>query len=109
MIFTGISRWVLSLGIRPRVAFKPTSPLQAAGMRIEPPPSLACAIGTAPAATKAPDPADDAPELWPVCHGFRTGGSSTNSALALNPYSDRRVFPSVVVPIRPYMRAKLPL
>lgn len=32
----------------PRVALRPTSPQQAAGMRMEPPPSLACAIGTAP-------------------------------------------------------------
>ena len=33
----------------------------AAGIRIEPPPSLAWAMGTTPAATKAPDPDDDAP------------------------------------------------
>jgi hypothetical protein len=34
-------------------------PLTPAGIRIEPPPSVACAIGTAPAATMAALPADD--------------------------------------------------
>ena len=38
---------------RPRAGFRPTSPQQAAGMRIEPPPSLPCASGTIPAATAA--------------------------------------------------------
>src|SRR2546422_2289729 len=38
-------------GLRPRVGFIPKSPQHDAGMRIEPPPSLPCAIGTMPAAT----------------------------------------------------------
>ena len=46
--------------------------------------------------------------MCPVCHGLRTGASSTNSALALKPYSERRVLPSTVVPIRPNIRAKSP-
>ena len=107
-ICTGISRFSLSLGIRPRVAFSPTRPLQAAGIRIEPPPSLAWAIGTAPAATKAADPADEAPEVCAVCHGLRTGTSSWNSALGLKPYSESRVLPSTVTPTRPNIRAKSP-
>ena len=37
--------------------------LQAAGIRIDPPPSFACAIGTTPAATNAPEPDDDAPAV----------------------------------------------
>src|SRR3954453_12280658 len=41
---------------RARVGLRPTSPHSDAGMRIEPPPSLACAIGTSPAATAAADP-----------------------------------------------------
>jgi hypothetical protein len=49
--------------MRPRVGFKPTNPLQEAGIRMEPPPSLACAIGTTPAATNAPEPDDDAPAV----------------------------------------------
>src|ERR1700722_11155188 len=38
-------------GMRSREGLRPTRPLHEAGMRIEPPPSLACAIGTSPAAT----------------------------------------------------------
>ena len=49
------------LATRSRVGFEPTRPQQAAGIPIEPPPSLACAIGRAPAATSAADPPDDAP------------------------------------------------
>src|SRR5437870_9476100 len=41
--------WVL----RPRVGFKPTSPQHAAGARIEPKPSDACAIGSIRAPTDA--------------------------------------------------------
>ncbi len=47
--------------MRPRVGFKPTRPLHEAGMRIEPPPSLACAIGKMPAATAAAEPPDEPP------------------------------------------------
>src|SRR5947209_19340910 len=43
-------------GLRPRVGFIPKSPQHDAGMRIEPPPSLPCTIGTMPAATTAGDP-----------------------------------------------------
>src|SRR3954449_11870759 len=38
---------------RARVGLRPTRPHSLAGMRIEPPPSLACAIGTSPGATAA--------------------------------------------------------
>ncbi len=41
------------------MTFSPILPLTPAGMRIEPPPSVACAIGTAPAATIAALPADE--------------------------------------------------
>ena len=41
---------------RPRLGLSPTSPQQAAGMRIEPPPSLPWATGTIPAATAAAEP-----------------------------------------------------
>ena len=40
-------------GLRPRVGLRPTRPQHEAGTRIEPPPSLACASGTIPAATAA--------------------------------------------------------
>src|SRR5438067_13851365 len=58
---------------RPRDGFNPTSPHALAGMRIEPPPSLACPMATMPLATAAPDPPDDPPveRLW--SHGLRDG------------------------------------
>src|SRR3954467_11360777 len=44
--------------IRPREVFRPTRPVHAAGILIEPPPSLPCAIGTTPHAPGgAPPPA----------------------------------------------------
>src|ERR1700760_1008758 len=43
----------------PRDTFRPMLPLTPAGMRIEPPPSVECAIGTTPEATIAALPADD--------------------------------------------------
>ena len=56
-------RLPLALGaIRPRPGLSPTSPHTAAGMRMEPPPSLACAIGTTPAATSAAAPPEEAPQ-----------------------------------------------
>ncbi len=58
---TGMSLISLSWASRLRVGLRPTRPLTDAGMRIEPPPSLACAMGTAPAATSAADPAEEAP------------------------------------------------
>ena len=48
----------------------PTSPLNAAGMRIEPPPSPPVAIGTSPPATAADDPPDDPPAVLPRSHGL---------------------------------------
>ncbi len=42
-------------------------------MRIEPPPSLACAIGTIPAATAAAEPPLEPPAVRPVSQGLRVG------------------------------------
>ena len=47
--------------INPREGFRPNKPQQAAGMRIEPPPSLAAAIGTTPEAMAAAEPPLDPP------------------------------------------------
>src|SRR5271167_3611876 len=107
-MLTGIRLSSGSSGNRPRDGLRPTIPLQAAGIRIEPPPSLAWAIGTAPAATNAPEPDDDAPAVCSVFHGLRTGLSRGCSAEALKPYSDIRVLPNDVIPVARYIRAKSP-
>ena len=56
--------------LRPRVGFSPTRPQHEAGMRIDPPPSLACAAGTMPDATAAADPPEDPPVECSVFHGI---------------------------------------
>jgi len=56
---------------RPRLGFKPTSPQQAAGMRIEPPRSLPSASPTMPEATAAALPPDEPPADSSGSHGFR--------------------------------------
>jgi hypothetical protein len=55
------------------VAFSPTSPQHDAGMRIDPPPSLACPIETMPDATAAPEPPLDPPGEWPRFQGLCDG------------------------------------
>src|SRR5260370_16234300 len=57
-------------GLRARVGFNPNTPDAEAGIRIEPPPSLACATGRMRAATAAPAPPDEPPEEWPSFHRF---------------------------------------
>src|SRR3569623_1140004 len=44
--------------VRPREGLKPNTPQPEAGIRLEPPPSFACALGTLPAATAAAHPPD---------------------------------------------------
>ena len=73
-------------------------------MRIEPPPSLACEIGTTPAATMAADPPEDAPTVNAVCHGLWTAARVMNSVEALNPNSGSRDLPSTVIPVPRYCR-----
>ena len=55
---------------RPRLGFRPTSPQHDAGMRIEPPRSLASASPTIPEATAAALPPDEPPGERSGSHGF---------------------------------------
>ena len=48
---------------RPRLGLMPNTPLQAAGMRMEPPASPPRASGTMPEATATADPPDEPPGL----------------------------------------------
>jgi hypothetical protein len=50
-----------SVGTRPNVPLIPTTPLCAAGMRTDPPPSLPSAMGTRPMPTDAPEPVEEPP------------------------------------------------
>ena len=60
-----------SQGTTPPPGLIPTSPVQADGMRIEPMPSLPCAIGTMPAASAAAEPPEDPPGVRSRSHGLR--------------------------------------
>src|SRR5690606_24468158 len=96
--FTGMVRACSPSTCLPRVGLSPTRPLTAAGMRIDPPPSLACAMGTAPDATSAADPPEEAPTEYSVFHGFLVGSRRANSVLAFNPNSGSVLLPSTVNP-----------
>ncbi len=65
--------------MRPRVGLRPTSPQQDAGMRIEPPPSDAWAIGTRPDATAAAAPPLEPPAIRSRSQGVRAGGALSGS------------------------------
>src|SRR5207247_7049963 len=59
--------------LRARVGLRPTSPQHAAGARIEPKPSVACAIGSMRAPTAAAAPPLEPPEMRVGSHGFFVG------------------------------------
>src|SRR6188508_668066 len=77
--------------IRPRLAFSPTRPQHEAGIRIEPPPSLAWATGTMPDATAAPEPPDEPPGVRLVSHGLRVGPKRRDSVTGTIPNSGEAV------------------
>src|ERR671912_2541047 len=66
---------------RPRDGLRPTSPHSDAGMRIEPPPSLAWPTATIAAATAAALPPDEPPVEWSRCHGLRDGPYASGSVV----------------------------
>ena len=85
-------------GVRPRLGFSPTRPQQDAGMRSEPAPSLPCASGTAPAATRAAAPPLDPPTPCSRFQGLRVGPCLTDSVEKLIAISGTVVTPSVASP-----------
>ena len=86
------------IGLRPRLGFRPNRPHCAAGMRIEPPPSLPWAIGTIPAATAAADPPDEPPAVRSRFQGLRVGPVATGSVEMLIPSSEVAVRPKLTSP-----------
>src|SRR6202023_3810303 len=67
------------MGLRARVGFRPNRPQHEAGTRIEPPPSVACAIGSMPAATAAAAPPLEPPALCAGFQGLRVGPNHRGS------------------------------
>src|SRR3954469_19430754 len=83
-----------ALVTEPRVGFRPTRPVHEAGMRIDPPPSSACAIGAIPAATATPAPLDDPPGVRSGFHGLRDVPKVSFSVNGTAPNSDVVVLPN---------------
>ena len=90
----------MSIGIRPRLGFKPTRPQKEAGMRTEPPMSVPSARGTQPEATAAPEPPDDPPGVRSVFHGFLVTPHSGLSVKLSYANSGVVVLPTMIAPAR---------
>ena len=67
-------------------------------MRIEPPPSLACAAGTSPAATAAADPPLEPPGERSRSHGLWVGPKAIGSVVGRMPSSGVFVRPRITSP-----------
>ena len=84
--------------MRLRWGLSPTRPQQAAGMRVEPPPSLAWAMGTMPAATAVAEPPDEPPLVRAGSHGLRVGPKRLVFVHGRMPHSGRVVEPTMTKP-----------
>src|SRR2546429_7292090 len=84
--------------MRPYEGLSPKIPHPAAGLRIEPPPSVPMARGARPAATAAPAPPDEPPGVWPRLHGFRVTPNRRLSVTPTQPNVGVLVLPSMIRP-----------
>jgi hypothetical protein len=75
----GASGKTPSVGTSPNVGLKPTTPQQAAGMRIEPPLSVPRAASQSPAARAAADPPLEPPGIRLLSSGLTTSPKWTFS------------------------------
>src|SRR6266516_2868196 len=96
------------IGVRARVGLRPNKPQQDAGMRIEPPPSVPCAMGSMPDATAAAAPPLEPPALNSRFHGLRVGPNNFGSAEGERPNFEVLVLPRMTRPAR-FMRATISL
>src|SRR4249920_2001939 len=85
---------------RPRLGLRPNNPQQLAGMRIEPPPSVACAIGSMPAVIAVAEPPLEPPALYSGFQGFRVTPKSRDSEEVDRPNSGLWVLPKMTRPER---------
>src|SRR5688572_5510437 len=83
---------------RPYVGLNPTTPLRAAGWRIEPPVSDPSAPAERPAATAAAEPPEDPPAPRVGPHGFRKGKTPAWRVADPIANSSRFVLPMIVAP-----------
>src|SRR5882672_7455910 len=84
--------------MRPYDGLRPTSPQKPAGVRVEPPPSLAVANGTMPDATAAAEPPLEPPGVRSGFHGLRVTPSAGLAVYANVPNSGAAVLPIGIAP-----------
>src|SRR6185436_20602272 len=96
-------------GLRARLGFNPNTPEAEAGIRIEPPPSLACATGRIRAATDAAAPPDEPPEEWARFQGLRVGPKRRDSVVGIRPNSGLELLPKIETPASRKRCASVPL
>src|SRR6202049_2952231 len=97
------------IGLRARVGFSPNTPDAEAGMRIEPPPSLAWATGRIRAATAAAAAPEEPPDEGARFPGFRGGPNRRDSVVGSNPNSGLELFPKIVTPLSRKRWARVPV
>src|SRR5918998_5568285 len=85
-------------GTRPNDCLNPKMPQNAAGMRMEPAPSLPCASGPSPAATAAAAPPLDPPGVLARFHGLNEGPNTRFPESPFHPSSGVLVFPTITAP-----------
>ena len=85
-------------GVLALVGLSPNSTQQEAGILIEPPPSLAWAIGIIPAATADEAPPLEPPEDLSKSQGFLVGPYKTGSVVTVKPSSGELVLPNMFNP-----------
>src|SRR5690606_36857571 len=85
-------------GTRPKCALMPTLPVNAAGIRIEPPPSVPSASGPRPATRAATAPPDEPPGVQSSRQGLRVIPVSAESVEPRQPNSGVVVLPSNTAP-----------
>lgn len=80
------------------VGFKPKIPQHEAGIRIDPPPSLALAMATIPELTAAADPPLEPPGVRLMSHGLWVGPKNVGSVVGRRPNSGVFVLPNIISP-----------
>ena len=86
------------MGDTPRDGFSPHNPQQAAGTRIDPAASVACAMATIPLATAAAAPPEEPPGVRVASNGLVAGGRPFGSVDNAKPTSGTAVRPNGTKP-----------
>src|SRR6186713_230642 len=86
-------------GTRPNDGFSPKMPVNAHGIRIEPPPSVPSVRGHMPDATAAAPPPDEPPGVFAGSHGLRVMPVSGLSVTPFQPNSGVVFFPIRTAPL----------